>query len=935
MFSSMNILKSIIFIIGMIFALTISTSIVFSVCKTMPDYVTIYSGSNNLGKFSDGNSVFIKADLSANPIKLEYYLENDESGCYPTTNNFKFKLFSTGAEAIADSVVTNPSGTGTFITKATFNFNVAITVVDPFMSAYTIENTYGSIGIGSFQFLPDNNAPVFVQFLVPSTSIIKSGDEYRVEYYVTDSGSGLELISITGGTSQIINFDSNNNSYQGVFVENPTTSRTYTFKAQDKLGFEATKQINVTVDGVGPTFSNIRKVYTYDGIRKVSFNIDVEDTSFGILTSYVPDVKADFTQINPSVGEVSGNCVKVTQTKFDCAYNNIPITLGATSNVQIRTSATDAIGNYNEQLNTQEIFVDKDGPTISEFYLENSLGVKNKLGSTDSGAKIVLRYTDASIGEGQMSIVEDFSPIQFPSKTCTITGLIGECIYQLGNSVNVFDNFDQNNVTFQIAVADMYGNTKIASANIVIDNIPPVVNNVEFIETESVKDGVIKSGERINFRILVTDSNLFSGQYFIYGDFSQIDFRTGMENLAGSCSLYNSTTVQCDFNNIIAENGYLSRDVIFHVADTAGNNLTHFAAVEIFKINNEVVSSYKISDIYILNPLNRNMVKSSGATGWFEGTLETKDNSMVIVNYQLQGCEEQNLDPIILIDFGMYPDETVVNRGQDNVESFALFFDLKNHPNLDDLNDKPMKCTMAVLKRDSTQIYAPELIEFNVLFSFYDVPGGNLLKRQAANILAMTNEIILAGEWFDSMYKIYHILYQLCNAVTTGGTIMTSVNSILDTSKVFTESSCLTAYTACMAVPGANVGACELARKECIFPITEASKAANKGKDGFMAPLESIMGPVRMACDYVTCNNAGLLLGAIGEVGGVGDEIPGLSQVRDGLSFMKDLQGQAGEFLCTVDGINKAVNSVTNSDSESSDAMYAQAGSSDSIGVNG
>lgn len=940
--------KRLLFIFGIIISLSISSSLAFSTCKTMPDYIQIYSGSNNLGKFSDASSVYIKSDLTAYPLKLEFFIENDEDACYPLSNNFQFKLFSTGATASANSIITNPSGTGTFITKATFNFDVAINVVSSFLSTYTIQNTYSSFGSGSLQFLPDGSAPVFLQFLIPTVPIIKSGEQFKVEYYVQDEGSGLELISITGGTSQIINFESNNKTYRGTYIDNPTTSRTYTFNAQDKLGFSTSKQVNLTVDSIGPNFSNLRKIYTYDGIRKISFNIDVEDTSFGILTNFDPIVRADLTQINPLGGVVTGNCVKMTATKFDCAFNNIPIALGDTSNVLIRFSSSDAIGNYDEEVLTEEIFVDKDGPVVSEFYLENSLGVKNKLGSNDEGAKIILKFTDKSIATSTIDIIEDFRPIQFPVRNCVLNGLIAECVYNLGTSASVFDNYESNSVLFKVRLQDMYGNQRTEQLDIAIDNVNPVINSKEIIETESIKDGIVKSGERINFRIKVTDENLFSGQYFIYGDFSEIDFRSGMDNVAATCSLYNSSTVQCDFNNIVAENGYMDRQVHFRVSDSAGNNITESMQVEIFKVSNEVVSSYDIQDLYILNPLNRNMMKSRGGSAWFEGSLKTKDNNMIIVNYLLQGCSEQNLDPLLVTEFGMYPDETVVNRGQDNVEDFALYFDLKNHPNLDDLNNKIMTCTMAVLKRDATQIYAPELVEFSLTFSFFDVPDGNLLKRHAQNILSMTQEVAWAEGWFDSLYQIYHVLYQLCNAVTTGGGVLNSASNIYENIRLLAIepaafNTCTTLATTAQSSP-APAGVCPPSGVPlpgnslktpglipCLTPFPAGmqackislldgpetgAKSLEKSKDGIMGMLDDVMGPVKLACDWVTCRNGATILGLIGNgFDGIGyddngnsltsnDEVIGgtIDKVTGDNSILNiiDWKNKIGETMCTI-----------------------------------
>ncbi len=924
-------LKKLFFVLTLGIVLTFSSYSVFASCKIIPDSIAISSGSKNLGSFDDSDQVYIRADLDANPLTLEYSILNDENSCYDS-DSFKFKLFSTGSQINANSVITSASGSN-YLTKVLFTFDVEIVVTSPFLSTYSVSNLIGGSGSGSLQFLPDNSAPAFDSFVTSADSIIKSGDEFSVDYTVSDSGSGLDYLSITGGISQIISFDSDG-SYTGEFVDTPSSSRTYTFTAEDKLGFRNVKSVDLTVDGNGPSYLNLRKVYEYDGTRRVSLSVDVKDESFEIVDSFVPVVTADLTPINPSVGVMTGSCTKISLDTFTCNFNDVQITLGDTTTVPIKFSSNDVVLNTGLQTFNEEIFVDKTGPVISEFYLENSLGVRNILSSTDTNARVVLKFTDESVSEGGVVVAEEFGSLPFPIKDCTFVGDSGECIWELSGGVSAFANSDDKSFTLRVGVSDLYGNYNVKELNFVVDNTEPTIDSIEFIETESIKDGILKSMEKVNFRIRVSDSNLYNGEYFIFGDFSEIDFRDGFEEKAGLCSLYSENTVQCDFNGIEVVNGYLDREVHFTISDSAGNTVISDYRVEIFKVSNEVVSSYKISNINTLNPINHDVMKSRGGTAWFEGKLTTKDNQMTVINYQLQSCDESNIDPLIILDFGLYPENGVVVGEGDDLD-FALFFELRNHPNLGDLNDINMKCTMSVLKRDDTQVYAPELVEFNVVFSFFDVPGGDLLERQASNILSMTNEVAWAEGWFDTLFSIYHLLSELCNVVTTGGGVLTTATDIYKSYKVLTDSEAFVECTSLsieasvsvtypvLAVPGVS---CQIGTP-VISKINPASGvlipcptpqpvgfaqcwethlgnkasvntqgALEVSKDGLLDSLSDITGPIKAACDWVTCRNGAHILGMVTDsVGTSNSDILGDIPV---LGDLIDVQNELAGAVC-------------------------------------
>ena len=507
-----------------------------------------------------------------------------------------------------------------------------------------------------------------------------------------------------------------------------------------------------------------------------------------------------------------------------------------------------------------------------------------------------MRFSDESLQDGDVSIIENFGTVQFaPGPNCEYIGNVGECSWDLGERVDVYSGMASANDTYSIKVVDLYGNYETDKIEVTIDNVAPVISDVEVRETESIEDGVIKSGEEIDFRIFVEDLNLFSNQYHITADFSNIDFRSGMDNVSGSCAQYNSSLVQCDFTGIEVVNGYLKRNVTFYVYDVAGNLGIENFEVEILKVSNEVVSSFRIEDLDIINPLNRNVVLKSGTSAWFEGALELmgEGSDMVLVNYQLKSCNESQMDPLIAPDFSLYPDDVVVNYGQDGAEEFAMEIELKAHTNVNDLNTKTMTCVMAVLKRDAENLYPAELVEFKVNFGFYDTPGGDYTKRYASEILSDIEDIEWTMGWFQTIYDIYDLFNSLCTVVNTGGSLMNTGVELWSLLQKATTAGCITTGV------GTKGESCFITP----MTATEGSKLA------FMNFLTEP--PVKTICDFVTCRN-GFWLGDLFESGAwdkenydsngnynnAGHDIPGLSDTMD---FLKGVQYDLGAGLCAGD----------------------------------
>lgn len=834
----------------LVVALFFSIFFANSVCLDIPSSVKITSGIYNLGQKDITETFYIHSSLSSYPLKVEYYFDSIDADCFASNDDVEMRLFPTGIFVSADSIITDANST-----IVTFNFDMSTLAPSSFISNLIVKNKNNAIGTETLlSFKTDDASPIFTTFAYqPSDVLIPANTTIRIDYVISETGVGLENLIVTGATTQIINFDANS-SYTGFIEEQLTSSRTYLLSVKDLLGNTRVENVSFVVDSSAPQISNL-EVASYstdvDGKRKVSFSVLVEDDSFAI-TSDIPLVYGNFSAINSLASNLLASCSKLvsSNTTYECFWNNIEINLiTQTTTVPISVKTQDKVGNLATQTFNIEVFYDSLGPNIREFYLENSIGQKNIFSATDDNSTIYLEFSDESMVDvGDISIQADFDGIDFfiVPKCNLILGNVATCIWELGNSLSKYSGVESGNVTFKITLTDRYNNKASQDLVLTYNNKKPFIASMELFEKDyssqgAIKDGIISSGEEINYRLIIIDENLEINNDLIYADFSQIDFRDGMDKKPGACSLYNETAVQCDFNNIVAENGYMKRNITYTIVDIAGNVLVKSYEVEVFALGDEVYSSFSISNITITNPLNRNIITQSGATAWFEGIINVHDEKEVfIVNYQLKSCNDSDMNPILLSDRNLYPEEIVYPvDGEDSAsKNFVLKVDMKTHPNLEDLNVKTMICTMSILKRDNETLFPAEEVDFNVKFAFYDLPHDTLLKANAQKILDTIDEAEVLGSWFDSVYNIYKIFNAACTVINTGGGLLNTISGIIGMIQATPPVMIVDAETGGVATGAASMG-------------TETSKFA---AFSFLSKP-----PISTMCDFITCKNGGLL----------------------------------------------------------------------------
>lgn len=849
---------------------------IFSVCDYNPEYVEIKSGTSSTVNHNLGDDIYIKADLSANPLKITYVFNNTDNNCLNLVSDVTTKLFVDGSYVDSSSIsTTSYNNNSYYITRAVFNFNPSVVITSPFTTSYLVKASNS----GSFMFYPDTEVPTLNYVITNSKAIYPLNEVIKIDYNANDLKSGLKTVRITGDYTSNNNLNSEN-SFSNNFSLTLVSTKTVSFYVEDILGNSISESKTFIVDSSAPTISNLNKVYSYtSNVRYVTISVVLTDISFNYTTDS-PIILGNFSSINQIYSNQLGNCARTSSTTYLCTWNNLILNLDSTQNVNFKFSVSDSLSNSVQNTVNTEIFVDKTGPEILDFHLENGYGQTNIFRPTDNNAKVYMTIKDSSFALNMShSILYDFDLVSMIAPACSKNSQDNtqiNCVWSLGNSLMPYTNYNLNkSVVFSAIVSDEYRNTVSQNITITIDKSSPIFKSVEIIETESIKDSIIKSNENFNFKVFLNEENiLVNGSYNVYGKLSTIDTSI-ISDIRGNCQRYNETTVQCDFNGINARNGYVNTSAIFYAIDSAGNYNNISYRLEILKIGNETPDAYRVIDnnkynsqnknefVLILNPVNRDMLHSSGVDAWFKGKIIPLDSNSKysLVNYALKECSWESENPIISngeILFGATNNVKIYKKTGD--DEFAIKVKLHDHPNYNDMNDMYMNCTLSIVKRDNQTIYGTNIggaeeVNFKLKFSFYANPRGDLLKANAAKVIEMIEETEVLGSWFDTTYKIYNVLNGICTVVNNGAGMLTTANEIITLWQASTPGDVVFSG-------GTLTGA--------------AQQVSSNAQSGLMFHLTNPKGFVKKACNFVTCEYGGLI-----STEALANNVPGVSQIMD------------------------------------------------------
>ena len=814
-----------------------SISFVFSTCAQTPSHFEITSGGNSVGEYSIGEQVHIKANLEESPLEIVAVYESSEPQCFENSQDMRMRLTSSSTSTQAQNYVGEQVNASTYENRFSFQYSPEGVVLENyFQMQYSLQGQDFKNGV---KFFPDNSKPkISVSNSVNKTVV--PGTNVSFEYSIKDDKSGLRSVFVGAEEKTLQDLK----VYDGEFSEVLEETKSFVIRATDRVGHQAVKNINLVVDESGPSFSNFENLgYDYDGVRRTfDFSIIVEDEDFSQQDSIENLITADLKEGQSGLNGLSNpnSCESLGNNRFDCVWEKVEITASQTQDKTIVISGQDSLGNKGFQSFTKSIFVDTNSPEIADFYVENKKGKKNIISGYGSEVKVVLEINDQSLDEG-MSVYPQFDIIDSDSITENYCG--PNCYsWDISSQLSQYKGQGRSSVPFIITVADVYGNVQEKTLNVTIDNTMPELQNLTFKELSDVKDGVLKSNERIDIEAVFKESNFDSES--IYGNFVGITADPSANKVKPQdCRNIEDNTYKCMFQGITLAKGPFERNATVVIEDDAGNRAVEKLELEVLGMSEgELPVPYAINDTPIINPLNRNKVmqanqESPKVEAWFEGEIISLNNNsnFEIVNYRLESCSDSFVGGYLTLDSNsprLYPYEEQTALNTENISEFSLRATVGGHDNPEELQDMELNCTMFVLFRDDDTLYEPGIpLNFTMEFSFYDLPRGDLLRANAADLKEKIEDTRVLGSKFDEVFEIYNTLSQVCNGLSTIGSVFAS------------------------AKQGWDFVSNNLKRNALTYGTGKAMDEAGTPTQGTLSELGfSPDGPASKFCRYLTCD---------------------------------------------------------------------------------
>ncbi len=520
----MDIRKGLRYFVILSLGLVFSLYSVYSACDTIPKNITVRSGGIDVGTFGLDDQVFVKPDFINSPLTLSFLFHGSQKDCI-TSDNIKFRLIPDAGYGPFGSVSSSPINENLYVFVVSVTINT-ISISNSITPSYKVTTKDDSSGSGSITLLKDDIGPE-ITVTYDEKDVYWDNKLIEFEIRVKDSGAGLSSLILPGGTSGIIDYEGNKSDVV-VYNDTPSSSKTYKFTAEDVLGNTYEKNVSIVVDSDSPVISNVEsEMNFYNSKRYFDVSATVSDSSVALGKEI--NVFGNFSQVNPSANWVRVNCQNLASSEntLNCRWR-IEVSLDKTSEVMVKIFAKDEFGHNDSIHKDSQVFIDNLGPHIIDFYLKNKLGVRNVLSPEDKNASIVVKFKDDSLPqdiEGDMRRSEKFGKSGFfpPNPSCDPEGDDVTCVYLLRTAPRAYRGFISYSDNYSITLYDEFSNSNSKTFSLEVDNVAPVIDRIELDEVGTdIDDRVITSGESIEFKVYINDSNLDSnGKYFVFGNFSK------------------------------------------------------------------------------------------------------------------------------------------------------------------------------------------------------------------------------------------------------------------------------------------------------------------------------------------------------------------------------------------------------------------------------
>lgn len=265
------------------------------------------------------------------------------------------------------------------------------------------------------------------------------------------------------------------------------------------------KTISLTVDSTPPSLQDETFYLTKDneGIGYYNYKVPNVEVTFYLDDPAVASVKANFGELNPSIGLVDVTCDDILCKKTIELNPTLTKTKG-TQKLEVPVTVVDNFGNSETYNLKSELEIDREPPIVKD--VESSASYKNgdTIGiSSNSNLKII--FNEDGVGMSNADAYIDYSAIGGSSSVkalnCTKDGV---CVFPKVNLTK--DGLNTLNVL--TTTKDDLGNAMITNTpfSVYSDNTNPTINNI-YTYFKKTKEDFPTRGDKLTVLALINDSS--------------------------------------------------------------------------------------------------------------------------------------------------------------------------------------------------------------------------------------------------------------------------------------------------------------------------------------------------------------------------------------------------------------------------------------------
>ncbi|MFH2027829.1 MAG: hypothetical protein ABIJ08_01700, partial [Nanoarchaeota archaeon] len=642
----------------------------------------------------------------------------------------------------------------------------------------------------------DTQEPTVNSFTI-SPTIVNSGD-VTFTFNLKDSAcvgcaatvcSGLDRMVFTAGSySDTIYFNSATcNNVTQLVVDllsiDPSASGettnfiTPSFTVYDKMGNSVLYALqSLTIDTTLPDITDFTMTsggvdFSHITDKPRNANITVKVTGDNINPNQVWANLHDLNTSKPEYYAMKGQCTGSTNT-YNCKWENVEVSLSESKTVTLYFNATDTSGNVGYSQPNKAITYDGTGPdiTLIRGLYYDSVTKTTYIG--DHQTNITVTLTEAGVGMNNAEVYLDFSAVNASLGVVKADSCISGWECKFTNIGGVAEG--KYIVRVDSATKDDLGNsyTGVNNFTLVVDKTPPVRASYNYTNRDAnAIEGVIKTGDRMEYYVNITDDNEMFNAYADYSEYG------GSNEITWDSGWPINTSREWEYRFTFPDlttTGSIDGNIHFYLTDYARNTLVWDIPQYVYALDDSdestVLNFWNNTVSCTPDVMDRELVELT----------PMKSYCYISLSPYTTGTEQEALSmvftPECTANSGSAPVASVIveDMGNDEKGSTKPYLKIKlaQEPVVYDHID--IDCPIDIYSRVGDTVYPRAEREWvNIRFDFYGNPLGEVTNNLKDEILGVKDDIDgfmefvgIVGQIMDWAKTICKISGTIVNAMT-------------------------------------------------------------------------------------------------------------------------------------------------------------------------